>query len=1204
MKNQLNKKSSSQPIASQAHGSRLRQYTPNVSKGFALIASLLIMSLLALVAMAMLSLSNVTTRTSSQNSAMLEAQANARMALMIAIGELQTQLGPDKCISARGVTMAQHPAVNATVPSDSARAWWVGAASSDPTELIGSPQKPVSWLISGLNPQATSAEQIGSNPFIDREVPMFGENSISLKLANGDPLTITAGIVPIAVPGTNTITGSYAYFVDDNGMKAQLAPSHPNLLNNDLSSTRKGGTVIPGFYDVGVLDGMVDMQGVAANDYQKLPSYNSLDLIVGNGNQIALDKRMSYTTRSLGVLSDVKRGGLKKDLTIAFENRTISSISKNGGAYPNMPSYPVFDATFAQTSASEWGDYLLLDESKRGEFAEQGYIHFGMLRDYYNIKRYIRRENGQDCLAPFVMSEGGMHGNLSGFDYARGVIPPHEIGSSGALGETPTTHYEMPYGDFQTVPNRDNDESIEFIEYYKHSPVIPILGQLQYNCWVEKGPADPSGPGFGTGDPPPTEAIVLHTQMFSAHYNPFNIPLLFAGNRRTQSFTMEYMPAPVFRFRKSDVNIPSGYHHDAGGGKNGIQHLQGFTHRNESRQYYVNSVELLGPGRAMFASFEKDFDNRKTQDMIYSTNVRDVVTDSARRTYNVIGNLPPTLDWSISFQDNGCFSHGVKHRDSWTASQFMWDAYPKNLAPWYTNYLFDFDDLPDSNYNDNSRFNFNMRLRSTTEAGSSIRPLVDCNIRSLYMNKRWDAPLYEGMDFGSRMISAYEAVDSEEDTTLERVPQMSTQSDGKGFGYWGAENTSFLGYDRVVLFDIPREDLVSLGQLQHANVGRFSYEPSYIIGNSYANPRIPLNQWKTTLTDNTQTRHNIPVPYSIYDASYLVNETLWDSYTFTTIPQVADNYRDSSETAPSESYFTSLLKRDALLPNPRFIPYVPQGSAFTMANLQKVATGATGSEVGAVDYNAGHLLIDGAFNVNSTSVDAWEAFLSSTHGMPFQKFNDVGAVTGFVALGDEKVRFPRLQSTFGKEMTTGSPDENYWTGFRALEQTEVLELAEAIVVEVKERGPFLSMGEFVNRKLEDGVLGGKGALQAALDNTVNKDPLTGFDKTADNLLMPANSNQAAGFPGQLLQGDILQALSPMMTVRSDTFTIRAYGESINPATNEVEAKAWCEATVQRYPDPVLGSTSQPFLSELAQPSSPYGRKFQMVSFRWLNANEI
>ncbi len=108
-----------------------------------------------------------------------------------------------------------------------------------------------------------------------------------------------------------------------------------------------------------------------------------------------------------------------------------------------------------------------------------------------------------------------------------------------------------------------------------------------------------------------------------------------------------------------------------------------------------------------------------------------------------------------------------------------------------------------------------------------------------------------------------------------------------------------------------------------------------------------------TLTD-TQTRRNIPAPYQLYDASYLANEALWDSYAFTTIPQVADDYNDLDEEDTTPDLFASLLRGDKLLPNPRFMPYEPLESSFKMAALQANAV---------VRYNAGHILVHGALKL-------------------------------------------------------------------------------------------------------------------------------------------------------------------------------------------------------------------------------------------------
>ena len=80
------------------------------NRGFALVATLSLMILLAVLAVWLLSLSAVSLRSTSQGSAQAEARANARLALMLAIGELQKEMGPDMRVSAEAAIFDSSPA--------------------------------------------------------------------------------------------------------------------------------------------------------------------------------------------------------------------------------------------------------------------------------------------------------------------------------------------------------------------------------------------------------------------------------------------------------------------------------------------------------------------------------------------------------------------------------------------------------------------------------------------------------------------------------------------------------------------------------------------------------------------------------------------------------------------------------------------------------------------------------------------------------------------------------------------------------------------------------------------------------------------------------------------------------------------------------------------------------------------------------------
>lgn len=71
------------------------------------------------------------------------------------------------------------------------------------------------------------------------------------------------------------------------------------------------------------------------------------------------------------------------------------------------------------------------------------------------------------------------------------------------------------------------------------------------------------------------------------------------------------------------------------------------------------------------------------------------------------------------------------------------------------------------------------------------------------------------------------------------------------------------------------------------------------------------------------------------------------------------------------------------------------------------------------------------------------------------------------------IPFPRVLNAPGRAWKTGDPADfdNIWDCFRELTPEEIDRLAEEIVAEVRLRGPFLSLADFVNRRLKEDETG-------------------------------------------------------------------------------------------------------------------------------------
>ncbi len=302
------------------------------------------------------------------------------------------------------------------------------------------------------------------------------------------------------------------------------------------------------------------------------------------------------------------------------------------------------------------------------------------------------------------------------------------------------------------------------------------------------------------------------------------------------------------------------------------------------------------------------------------------------------------------------------------------------------------------------------------------------------------------------------------------------------------------------------------------------------------------------------------------------------------------------------------LAGSSKLINPRFSPWL--GGETTEAIRKRFFGTGANAEItkDAYLHVAANLMFDGGFNVNSTSVDAWHAFLASTRKASLTRLPLNGTTTG-TKVTSSGTLYSRTDTVLSDAVDTDPANvATHYSGFRDLSDEKLRLLAEQIVVQVRKRGPFLNLSEFINRRLTtDSELALSGALQAAIDKSGLNDAVrsagvstTGSPGGAPMAFPKAcELGTAAGNPGWLMQGDMLDPLGPALVARGDTFRIRGYGES-RDAQGKVTARAWCETVVQRVPEYMDTTETADVVDPKKSLNKTFGRRYQLVSFRWLS----
>lgn len=415
--------------------------------------------------------------------------------------------------------------------------------------------------------------------------------------------------------------------------------------------------------------------------------------------------------------------------------------------------------------------------------------------------------------------------------------------------------------------------------------------------------------------------------------------------------------------------------------------------------------------------------------------------------------------------------------------------------------------------------------------------------------------------------------------------------------------------DRLSLYETPRRPLTSLASFQSANATEFTNGQGLAIGNSWPNSmareldRIRATPWSLAATEVAGAFFG----QEIVDWSWAANDSLWDRYFLSGANWGA---------APGQPFPTATAFRDAARDPAR------EANPFANRRVRRLpsvfASGGTNSaeqELLLHDRIARHLTQAGAFNVNSTSVDAWMAVLAGNADTAFGIQADNGAISSERSPADG-TRFGRFQ------LARPGTDSNRWMAAGInLDSSQLRRLAEKIVDQVRLRGPFFGLADFVNRRLTNDDTGRIGALQAAIDAAaINPGSAAANHAT----LAQKHTPIAAGTPTQLSQADLLTSLAPALTSRGDTFTVRALARN-QDASGRVSGQRVLEVAMQRLPErlsgdavldfttPVTAVTHRSGLRPIPQVQENaginptdrrFGRRFRIVSMRWISPEQL
>ncbi|MEP2774488.1 MAG: hypothetical protein ABJ118_15315 [Luteolibacter sp.] len=1154
----------------------------------------------------------------------------------IALGELQKTAGPDQRVTAGADILSESDPLT---PAEG-HAHWVGVWDTSDYHPSKPTQKTfLGWLVSS------------PDPLSDESDASAAQDPDDFTIFLGDDAESSVVVPKIAVNDGSQYPGAYAYWVEDEGLKADLSWSEATTPDSVVKQASRLSAA-PG-PDYGVFDGPFNGEFTYPLEENSTPWLQDMVKVISTADMALVTsssghqqdwlrtKRHDVTVGSLGVVADMKLGGLKRDLSLAFEMDGEADVSAT--SFPQLFSKQVGEFVggndrlasphLAGGMRGVYERFLYRDHSAAGGIFSGDIANsytspywasvrgpsWWALRDYANLYKRLAGSNGD-----YSMAARAYYPNTS----ARALDPslPSSTYDDYTLGEIARAEKAVPRVSGSNAWNSELNSTSSYIFRPARASYAPVaLGSVNYFS-LKRGPGSKlqliADPTFYLWNP---YNRTIHADKYAVEMM-IGLPgrLKFVVKRADGS-QIQYGPNDFsdFTSERSDSQavtyLLSGLRMEPGEVL-AASPPPGDTNRNSSLALGSQPTETTGLTVKKFPVPNTDANGNVVS--VTWSEVTIGPDDEVTAYYELAGGRGQAGEamHSYSYRMHTSLPLGVTNAGN-LSNRSLWGDQIQSLAFWL-------NDKGDA-VHDVEVDSAGVTLSSADLGGKSTGAFAAVAYLALPADSA--APVEIFSQFNPAAVG-----NNERSFDLRCDPNYTFRARcvepgglnylidemGADFpmtvrnAYWG-ESYLDAGSTHIPITHIPSNPLNSLVEFSHAALTTKTSEPYHAVGNSWASVMVSPVSPYGVFSDNVN-RDGVTAA----DASWLLNDALFDRYFLSGIAQdysiSSSGYHASGSLEETLTNFFGPDYRSANA-NPVLRPYLPDGktAAEIVAELDDTAEGKGYMKMAA------YSLISGQFNVNSTSVEAWRALLQANKDLAVRY-----AGTG----SDSSSGTPFPSSKAPAYNGTGSGD--YWSGFSRLDDDEIADLAMEIVKQVKLRGPFMSLSDFVNHRVggtSPTALHYMGALQAAIEETdinglvqrdaggISPDYRNGaFSQYFEDPLPNNDRRTTTGIPGDVSQTNLLLPLAPRLNARSDTFCIRAYGEVRSEDGTKILASATCETVVQRFPEYMdsqtdasnnepwdqalenpLPLTVLPKTSLLNETNTRFGRRFRVVGFKWL-----